>query len=99
MYSSRILIMTQLLKISKFKVRPSFLQENQNAVKSAPYRIEGKTLSAKIHNLSTQRKYWQNKLQKLHHIGANECSHLSATHLPGYVLRPRILKLKESERF
>ena len=72
MYSSRILIMTQLLKISKFKVRPSFLQENQNAVKSAPYRIEGKTLSAKIHNLSTQRKYWQNKLQKLHHIGANE---------------------------
>ena len=74
MYSSRILIMTQLLKISKFKVRPSFLQENQNAVKSAPYRIEGKTLSAKIHNLSTQRKYWQNKLQKLHHIGANECS-------------------------
>ena len=61
MYSSRILIMTQLLKISKFKVRPSFLQENQNAVKSAPYRIEGKTLSAKIH-----------KLQKLHHIGANE---------------------------
>ena len=74
MYSSRILIMTQLLKISKFKVRPSFLQENQNAVKSAPYRIEGKTLSAKIHNLSTQIKYWQNKLQNLHHIGANECS-------------------------